>query len=62
MLNEFRAFTMRSFTRRSGSFTVQSGVWKHSPRAVMQLVIITGPSTALITSSAEMNSGGLTSV
>ena len=48
---------MLSFTRRSGSRTVQVVLCSQLPWLVMQDVIISGPSTALITSRAEMSFG-----
>ena len=46
-----------SFTRRSGSRTVHSSEWSHRPWFVSHEVITTGPSIALIASSAVICDG-----
>ncbi len=52
----------RSFTLRRGSRTVHLDVCPHSPRAVTQEVICTGPSMASMMSNAVISDAGFASV
>ena len=52
-----KTWAMLSFTRRSGSRTVHVELCPQFPWLVTQYVITSGPSTALMTSSAEISFG-----